>query len=157
MSSEEIRSPAGPAVARIYAAPPVGDHQKHNRQARGECKARYVPRQPIETLRRRLGHDAFAIFLNEGLQGKVVGLVACHHLIEFFQHRGGCGAPHVVAGGEDLVAAAHADQVLAEFLGALGLLSADRPGGEPSGKREGEQRDEPAMSSHGFHSAEEAP
>src|SRR5713226_2242302 len=55
-----------------YAAPPVGDHEKHNRQACGERKAGNVPRQPTETLRRRLGHDAFTIFLNEGLKGKVV-------------------------------------------------------------------------------------
>src|SRR6266852_2121619 len=114
--------------------PPLIDEENGDGGADQKIKNGHEPGNEAEAGFRRFGIDGGAEFLHEGLRDFVLGIAAGHHGAEFLQHRGGRGAPDVIALGEDLPAVAHALEFAADLLDPVGLLLCEK-------RQNGEKRD----------------
>src|ERR1700730_2786973 len=110
---------------RKNGAPSPAAHDRRDKKDRSDRKHDgNNPGGQVEALCRRFGENGWTIFLHEGLEREVIRFVASDALIEFFEHTVRVGASHMIAGRQNLIAAADAHELLAEGLGTGGFLGA---------------------------------
>lgn len=124
-------------------------HHLPNKKKRDERSGNWGdPDEPAKTLFGRLDENRWAIFLDERLENKVVGISAGDARVDFFQFRfrgvAGTGKVAATVGAHSrcvLAAAAHTFDALAERFGAFGFLGA-RHGREGQGCSQQQERSE---------------
>src|SRR5580704_433665 len=126
---------------RKNGSPSPAAHDRRDKNDRRDGNDdRNNPGGQVEAFCRRLGKNGWTIFLHESLQGEVIRFVAGDALIEFLEHTVRVGASYMVAGGQNLIAAADAHELLAEGPGTSGFLGARGRGDRAQGR--GEEREE---------------
>jgi hypothetical protein len=108
---------------------PIAHDENDYAQTKTEGYGRHGPGDEIESFGGRGGEDCFAILLHEILEDEIVGFAARDIGIELLLHSAAQGAIQMIAFGEQLAAAAHADEFAAEGVGTV-ILRVQARGGE---------------------------
>ncbi len=106
-------------------------HQQYGERERaGKNRERHDPRDTIEARSGGRGQHGVAVLLHEALQDQGIAVAALDAGNQLIAHAFGIGAAYMVALQQNLIAAAHAHQAVAQFVKARVGVGAEKGDGQ---------------------------